>query len=133
MQEKNMYFGEYIRKKRLDDPRELTMQEVADHLGISLSYMSAIENRRKPPFGGDKLESLAKFLGLSTEETALMFDLAGKETREVPYDIQDTFMYDEVGELARYALRQSQAGHIKEADWKAFIRQAEEKKRKKEG
>ena len=133
MQEKNMYFGEYIRKKRLDDPRELTMQEVADHLGISLSYMSAIENRRKPPFDGDKLESLATFLELSAEETALMFDLAGKETREVPYDIQDTFMYDEVGELARYALRQSQAGHIKEADWKAFIRQAEEKKRKKEG
>ena len=125
-----MYFGEYIRKKRLSDSRELTMQDIADHLGISLSYMSAIENRRKPPFDGDKLESLAKFLQLSEYETALMFDLAGRETREVPYDIQDTFMYDEVGDLARYALRQSKAGFIKEADWKAFIRQAEEKKDK---
>ena len=127
MKEKNMYFGEYIRKKRLSDSRELTMQDVADHLKISLSYMSAIENRRKPPFDGDKLESLGKFLRLSEDETALMFDLAGRETREVPYDIQDTFMYDEVGDLARYALRQSKAGFIKEADWKAFIRQAEEK------
>ena len=130
MKEKNMRFGEYIRKKRLDDSRELTMQNVADHLGISLSYMSAIENRRKPPFGGDKLEQLAQYLNLSDEETALMFDLAGRETREVPYDIEDTFMYEEIGEMARYALRQSKAGFIKEADWKTFIRQMEAKKKK---
>ena len=65
-----MYFGEYIRKKRLADPREITMQDVADHLGLSLSYMSAIENRRKPPFDGDKIECLAKFLRLSDEDTA---------------------------------------------------------------
>jgi len=124
-----MFFGEFIRKKRLADSRELNQQDVADHLGISLSYISAIENRRKPPFDGDKLEELAKFLNLSEEDTALMFDLAGRETREVPYDIQDTFMYDEVGNLARYALRQSKAGFIKEEDWKTFIRQAEEKRR----
>jgi len=130
MKEENMYFGEYIRKKRLADHRELTMQDVADHLGISLSYMSAIENRRKPPFDGDKLESLAKFLNLSEEETARMFDLAGRENRAVPYDIQDTFMYDKVGDLARYALRQSKAGFIKEDDWKSFIRQMETKKKK---
>ena len=67
MKEKNMYFGEYIRKKRLADPRELTMQDVADHLGISLSYMSAIENRRKAPFSGDKLEALAEFLQLTDD------------------------------------------------------------------
>ena len=125
-----MFFGEFIRKKRLADPREITMLDVAKHLGISLSYMSAIENRHKPPFDGDKLMELAEFLNLTEEDTALMFDLAGKENREVPYDIQDTFMYDEVGDLARYALRQSKAGFIKEADWKAFIRQAEEKKNK---
>jgi len=130
MKEKNMYFGEYIRKKRLADPREITMQDVADHLGLSLSYMSAIENRRKPPFDGDKLECLAEFLRLSDDDTALMFDLAGRETREVPYDLQDTFMYDKVGDLARYALRQSKAGFIDEADWKTFIRQMEEKKDK---
>lgn len=133
MKEKNMRFGDYIRKKRLDDPRELTMQNIADHLGISLSYMSGIENRRKPPFGGDKLEQLARYLRLSDEDTALMFDLAGRETREVPYDIEDTFMYEEIGEMARYALRQSKAGFIKEADWKTFIRQMEAKKKKQKG
>jgi len=130
MKEQNMRFGDYIRKKRLADPRELTMQNVADHLDISLSYMGAIENRRKPPFNGDKLEQLAEFLRLSEEETALMFDLAGRETREVPYDIEDTLMYEEVGTLARYALRQSKAGFIKEDDWKTFIREMEAKKGK---
>ena len=128
MKEKNMRFGNYIKKKRLADPRELTMQDIAKHLGISVSYVSAIENRHKPPFDGDRLEKLAEFLNLSDEETALMFDLASRENHEVPYDIEDTLMYDEVGDLARYALRQSKAGFIKEEDWKTFIRQMEEKK-----
>jgi len=133
MKDKNLYFGEYIRKKRLADPRELTMQDVANQLGISLSYMSAIENRHKPPFGGEKLADLAVFLEFSEEETALMFDLAGRENREVPFDIQDTFMYEEVGDLARYALRQSKAGYIQEKDWKAFIRQMDAKRKKARG
>ena len=133
MHEKNMRFGDYIRKKRLDDPRELTMLNVAEHLGLSLSYISSIENKRKPPFGGDKLEELAKFLNLSEEETAWMFDLASRETRGVPYDIEDTFMYEKIGEMARYALRQSKAGFIEEEDWKTFIRQMEEKKKKEDG
>ena len=133
MKEINMRFGEYMRKKRLADPRELAMQDVADHLGVSISYISAMETRRKDPFDGDKLGEWAKFLNLSEEETALMYDLAGRETREVPYDIQDTFMYEGVGEMARYALRQSKAGFIKEEDWKALIRKAEEEKNKRQG
>jgi len=131
VKEKNMFFGEFIRKKRLADSRELNQRDVADHLGISLSYMSAIENRRKPPFDGDRLGLLAEFLRFE-EETALMFDLAGRETREVPYDIQDTFMYEKIGDLARYAIRQSMAGFISEDDWMSFIRNAEEKSGKKE-
>jgi len=133
MKDKHMRFGDYIRKKRLADSRELTQQDVADHLGISLSYMSAVENRRKHPFAGDKLEQLAQFLNLSEAETALMYDLASRESHEVPYDIEDTLMYEEVGDLIRYATRQSKAGFIAEEDWKTFIRQMEAKKQAKEG
>ena len=129
MKEKNMLFGEYIRRKRLADPRELTMSDVAKHLGISVSYVSAVENRNKRAFDGETLERLAEFLNLTEEETALMFDLAGRENHNVPYDIEDTLMYEEVGELARYALRQSKKGLIKEEDWKRLIREAEEKKK----
>ena len=132
MNEKYMTFGDYIRKKRQADPRELTMLDVAKHLGLSVSYMSDVENRRKRAFDGETLERLAEFLNLTEEETARMFDLAGRENRDVPYDIEDTLMYEEVGELARYALRQSKKGVFKEEDWKTFIRETEKKNKEQQ-
>jgi len=39
-------------------------------------------------------------------------------------------MYEEVGELARYALRQTKAGNVKEEAWKRFIREIEAEKAK---
>jgi len=134
MKEKYLRFGQYIRKKRLSDPRELTMKDVGDHLGFTHQYMSLIENGNKKPFDGEILEKLAVFLNLNDEETALMFDLASRENRDVPYDIADTFMHEEIGDLIRYATRQTKAGFIKEEDWKTFIRQKEaEKKQSQEG
>ena len=37
-------------------------------------------------------------------------------------------MYENVGDLIRYAARQTKAGFIKEEDWKKFIREKEEEK-----
>jgi transcriptional regulator with XRE-family HTH domain len=112
-------------KKRLADPRELSMKDIGDHLGFTQQYISLIENCNKRPFDGELLEKLAAFLNLTEEETALMFDLASRENHGVPYDIADTFMHEEVGDLIRYATRQTKAGFIKEEDWKTFIRQKE--------
>jgi transcriptional regulator with XRE-family HTH domain len=133
MKEKHMRFGRYIRSKRLANPRELRQLDVANHLGISLTYYSQIEVGTKKPLEGGKLERLAKFLELTDEETALMYDLAGRETREVPYDIEDTLMHEDVGDLIRYATRRSRDGFIKEEDWKTFIRQMEAEKRNGRG
>ena len=130
MKEKYLRFGEYIRKKRIADPRELTMKNVGDHLGLTQQYVSLVEIGNKKPFDGEILEKLAVFLNLTEEETALMFDLASRETRDVPYDIADTLMNEEVGDLIRYAARQTKAGVIKEEDWKTFIRQKEEEKKR---
>ena len=132
MKEKYMSFGDYIRKKRLADLRKLTMSDVAKHLNISVSYVSAVENRNKRAFDGEMLAKLAKFLKLTEEETALMYDLAGRENHNVPYDIEDTFLYEEVGDLIRYATRQTKAGFIKEEDWRTFIRLKEEEKKKRQ-
>ena len=41
-------------------------------------------------------------------------------------------MYEEVGNLARLALRQSKAGNITEEDWKRFIRESEANKKRDE-
>jgi len=105
------------------------MQDVADHLGVAKSYVSLIENNYKKPFDKEKLEKLAKFLKMTEEETTTMYDLASRETSEVPHDIEKTFLDDEVGGLARYALRQSKKGIFKEEDWKTFIRETEAKKK----
>ena len=128
-----MRFGEYLRKKRLEDPRELTMQDLANHLDISTSYMSEVENGRRNPFDHKRLEQIAEFLNLNETDTAMLYDIASRHNGEVPHDIQETLMYEPIGDLARFALRQSKAGFITEADWKTFIRQMEKKKAKHQG
>lgn len=131
MQEKNMRFGDFIKRKRMNDPREITQSDIAKALGISLSLLSEIENRRRRPFDSDKIEKFVEFLGLTEEDKARLFDLASRESREIPSDIEDIFMYERVGELARFALRQSKAGNITEEDWKRFIRESEANKKQK--
>lgn len=50
MKERYMRFGEFIKSKRLADPRELTLKDVAEKLGVSLSLLSDIEKSRRKPF-----------------------------------------------------------------------------------
>ncbi len=54
-----------------------------------------------------------------------MYDLAARERKEIPADLEDMMMYDKIGHMARCALRQSNAGVVTEEDWKRFIREIE--------
>lgn len=128
MREQFMRFGDFIKHKRLSDPRELTLKDMSERLGISLSFLSDIENNRRKPFDKDKIEMFAQVLNLSDEDKAKMYDLAARDRREIPSDIEDIMMYSEIGDMARLALRQSKAGVIDEEDWKTFIRDMEKKK-----
>ena len=128
MQEKHMRLGEYLRRKRQADPRELTLSDMSKELGISLSYLSDIECGRKKNFEADLIEKFVTFLGLSVEEKARLYDLAAKEKNTIPADIEDVLMYEEIGDMARFALRQSNAGNATEEDWKQFIRSIEDKR-----
>lgn len=129
MKEKNMRFGDFIKNKRMNDSRELTLKDMSERLGISLSLLSDIENNRRKPLDPEKIELFATELGLSEEDKAKMYDLAARDRREIPSDIEDVMMYGEIGEMARFALRQSNTGLVTEADWKKFIREIEAKKR----
>jgi len=128
LREQFMRFGDFIKHKRLSDPRELTLKDMSERLGISLSFLSDIENNRRKPFDKDKIEMFAQVLNLSDEDKAKMYDLAARDRREIPSDIEDIMMYSEIGDMARLALRQSKAGVIDEEDWKTFIRDMEKKK-----
>ena len=132
MNEKRMRFGDFIKRKRMNDPRELTLSDMSKKLGISVSFLSDIENRRRRPFDPEKMEIFAKFMNLTEDETAKMYDLASYETGEVPYDFEETLMYEDVGILARTALRETKAGNLTEEDWKQLIRRGEENKKRRE-
>lgn len=128
MKEKNMTFGQYIKSKRTRDPRELTLKDISEKLGISLSMLSDIEQGRRKPFDSDKIELFCTFLDLSSDDKAFMYDLAARAKNEVPSNIDDTFMHTEIGNMARFALRLSNEGVANEDDWKTFIRELEKKR-----
>lgn len=132
MKDVNMTFGQFIRSKRLQSRRELTLREMGEQLGISLTMYSEIEQGRKNPGEFFDYEKVASLLELTDEEKALMYDLAARKKRTVPSDIEDVMMYSESGSLARMALRMTNAGIAKEEDWKEFIRQLERKKQEEE-
>ena len=132
MQVRRIRFGDFIKKKRMKDPRELTLSDMAKRLGISVSFLSDIENRRRRPFDPEKIEIFAEYMSLSETDKALMYDLASHENHEIPSDIEDILMYDDIGDMARFALRQSKAGNAAEADWKRFIREIEANKARNE-
>ena len=129
--QKQMRFGDFIRQKRLE--REKLQADIAKALDISISFVSEMERRQRLPFEPVKLEKFAEYLNLTAEEKAQMYDVASREHNEVPADIADTFIYEDVGNMARFALREFQAGNLEEEDWKQLIRKAEENKRRKGG
>lgn len=128
MREENMRFGEFIKAKRLQDERELTLKDIAKELGLSLSMLSDIEQGRRKPFDDARIEKFCEILHLTEEEKGRMYDLAAREKSKIPGDIEDTMMYSDIGDMARYALRMSNAGVADEEDWKKFIRDLEKKR-----
>ena len=133
MRQENMRFGTFIRQKRINDSRGLTLKDVAAELNLSLSYLSDIEQNRRSPLDSNQIERLCAFLNLNEDDKHTMFDLAAKETSKIPSDIEDVMMYTEEGSNARRALRMTNAGYATNDDWKRFIQELEAKKKKQEG
>ncbi len=123
-----MRFGEFIKSKRQADERELTLKDVANALNISLSMLSDIEQGRRKPFDSEKIKVFCNYLNLTERERELMYDLAARETRKIPDDIEDIMMYSSSGEKARRALRLTNVGIADESDWEDFIRSLEKKR-----
>ena len=130
MREENMRFGAFIRAKRIKDPRELTLKDISSVLGISGSLLSDIEQGRRKPFDSERIEAFSEYLHLTESDRARLYDLAARETGEVPSDIEDTMMFSPIGDLARHALRLSNEGVVDEDDWREFIRRMEQKRGK---
>lgn len=112
-------FGDYI--KELRRAKQKTLDEVSKVLGVSLSFLSDIENKRRNPFDEEKIELLAKYLMLTSNEKATMYDLAAKRKHSVPDDVKEVIMYAPASDFVRLALRKTKAGELSEKDWQDFI------------
>ncbi len=128
MRENTMRFGAFIKARRLADGRGLTLKDVAERLNISLTLLSDIEQGRRKPFDSRRIEAFCDYLRLPSSDRVRMYDLAARETGAVPSDIDETLMYTSIGDMARHALRLSNAGYAAEDDWRDFIRRMEEKR-----
>ena len=59
MQKPNMRYGRFLRTKRLSDDRELTLRDVADALGVSVTFVSDVEHGRRLPYDEIKTQKRA--------------------------------------------------------------------------
>ena len=94
MQEKNMRYGQFLRSKRVSDSRELTLKDIAEELGVSVSFVSDVEQGRRKPYDETKTEKLIEFLKFTDEDIALMYDLAAKEYLRQAYRLDQRINSD---------------------------------------
>ena len=133
MKDSNLTFGEFIKRRRMQDPRQLTLKDLSAALEMSVSLLCDVEQGRRKAFEGDVIEKLCAFLELSEEDRALAYDLAANSKRTIPADIDDFMMYTEMGASARFAMRMSQSGYLTQEDWDEITRRAVERMQKQKG
>lgn len=121
-------FGEFIVEKR--KAKSLSLRKMADIIELSPAYWSDIEKGRRNPPNINKLEEIAKLLGLSHEELDTMIDLASEDRGEIPMDLPD---YIKDSGLAKTALRKARKkdeidgkSDVTEKAWKEFIKALDE-------
>ncbi|NLK44627.1 Helix-turn-helix domain-containing protein [Clostridium sp. USBA 49] len=121
-------FGDFIAEKRKQ--KDISLRKMAELLDISPAYWSDIEKGRRNPPNINKMEEIAKILGLTPEETDYMIDIASEDRDEIPMDLPD---YIKESGLARTALRKARKiesegkSDITEKAWLEFIKALDEK------
>jgi len=94
---------------------------------VSPAYLSDIENNRCYPIYNEKIEILIKELRLTPEEQETLYDLAGRERKEVSPDLPEYIMNSEVAPYVRMALRKAKQSDATVDDWKRIIEELDRK------
>lgn len=101
-----MKFGEFLKQKRLE--KNIKAKSLAKLLSISPAYLSSLENGSRQPPSYELLEKIASILKLSTDESYLLFDLAGenKNPPEISKDLTEyIYQNPQIIEILRYAMK----------------------------
>ncbi len=72
----NNLFGTFLKDMR--NEKGISLRELAKRVNISHSYLSNLENGKKPPPGNKLLIDIANALSLNKESQRLLFDIAAK-------------------------------------------------------
>jgi transcriptional regulator with XRE-family HTH domain len=117
---KDLTFGAFIRKKRLESDPYISLRKFAEMLGISPIYMSTIETDQNAAPKENILANMAEILKLDKEERDNMYEMAAKTKNytAVPVDLPD---YISTNEYARIALRVAKDVDATDEEWIEFI------------
>ena len=107
-------FGAYIAQKRVE--KDVKLKPIAEQLGVSVTYLSDIIKGRRNPPDIDGLEALANALNINEEERDEMFDLAGRERKQVSPDLPEYIMGEDIP-TARVALRRARNSNLGDDFW----------------
>ncbi len=124
MIDENLTFGNYLFKKR---SALMVQRELADRIGVSVAYISDVENGRRDPPPYEKLLLIADVLNLKGQDRLLFFDLAGKGRREVSPDLPEYIMNSDVADTVRLALRTAKDSNASVEDWLEFVEKMKKK------
>lgn len=80
-------FGRYIRKLRID--HGMILKDLADALGVSSSYISAVELGKKN-IPESFIEKLVLRFGINTQERAELYRIANESQPQVKIDLKDS-------------------------------------------
>ncbi|HEY6509796.1 MAG TPA: helix-turn-helix transcriptional regulator [Vicinamibacterales bacterium] len=64
--ESHATFGALLRRHR--KALECTVTELANHLGVSMTYLSDVERDRRPPLSAQRINKIARYFSLSNDE-----------------------------------------------------------------
>jgi len=122
--DENLSFGDYLQRKR---SALMVQRELADRIGVSVAYISDVENGRRDPPPYDKLLLIADALSLKGQDRTLFFDLAGKGRKEVSPDLPEYIMNSDVSDSVRLALRTAKDSKASVQDWLDFVEKMRQK------
>lgn len=97
--------GSFISNKR--KKMGLSLRKLALNIGISVTYLSDIENGRKANISKDILENISKSLMLDNQEKEKLFTLVGNKNDSIPMDVEE--FVKEHPEIVAY-LREAKRG-----------------------
>ncbi|MDR0916430.1 MAG: helix-turn-helix domain-containing protein [Oscillospiraceae bacterium] len=108
-------FGGFLSDRRR--AREISSLQMSELAGISPGYYCDIEKGRKSAPDREILEKILTALRLPQDEEVVFYDLAGKSRSEVPPDLPDYIISNEVVRVALRIAREKGSAD----DWRQFI------------